>query len=147
MDPPPWGGGGRYFDGMIDDLAVWDEALSPEDILLIYNGGVQGTDAVTALVGAVPGDVDGNLSLEYNDLIELEAHWGLDMTAITPDHPTFRDLDDSGRFDLGDFVKLRAAFEIAGLPAPGAAPTPAPEPATMSLLALGGLAVLRRRRK
>ena len=34
--------GGRYFQGMIDDLAVWDEMLSPGDISTIYNNGLQG---------------------------------------------------------------------------------------------------------
>ena len=34
--------GDRYFQGMIDDLAVWDEMLSPGDISTIYNNGLQG---------------------------------------------------------------------------------------------------------
>ncbi len=35
-------GGNRDFDGKIDDLGVWDNALSDADILAIYNNGLAG---------------------------------------------------------------------------------------------------------
>ena len=125
-------GGGNY-DNAIVGFDVWSPAgASP----LYYDN----FNMVAADV-----DVDGDGDLDADDLTALEANWGLKMAAI---NPLYNDLDDSGRFDLGDFVLLRAAAEaIGGLPIHVYAPAPAPEPATMSLLALGGLAILRKRRK
>ncbi|MDP6634042.1 MAG: PEP-CTERM sorting domain-containing protein [Phycisphaerae bacterium] len=61
------------------------------------------------------------------------------------------DIDDDGDVDLDDFSLLRQGFGF-GVPAPPASAPPAagaaiPEPATLCLLAFGGLAALRRRRK
>ena len=42
--------GGREFNGQIDDITVWNEALTGEDILTIYEAGLSGMDAPTALV-------------------------------------------------------------------------------------------------
>ena len=44
--------GGRELNAQLDDLAVWDEALTEAQIGLIYSGGNAGLDAPTAL--AVP---------------------------------------------------------------------------------------------
>lgn len=43
------GGGQWFFDGLIDDLAVFDKALSPEQIDAIYTGGLQGLNVQEAL--------------------------------------------------------------------------------------------------
>ena len=137
-EPPPWGGDGRYFDGMIDDLAVWDEALSPDDIELIYNGGLQGIDAVTALVGAVPGDTNGDDKVDLYDLDRFENQFG------GPPSGDSADFDNNGIVDLDDFAIIRGNWNFGVVPT---APEAAPEPATMSLLALGGLMALRRRRQ
>lgn len=40
----------RGFNGYIDDIAMWDEALTPAEINNIYQGGLAGVDAVTAVV-------------------------------------------------------------------------------------------------
>jgi hypothetical protein len=42
-------GGVRDFDGQIDDLAIWDNALTGANILAIYNGGLAGIDAATSV--------------------------------------------------------------------------------------------------
>ena len=63
------------------------------------------------------------------------------------------DADFDGDVDGADFLKWQAAYPQAanwfhgGSVVPAApAPAPVPEPATMSLLALGGLALIRRRK-
>ncbi len=45
--------GGRYwFDGMIDDVSIWDSALSASDVSAIYNSGVPKDESATSnLVG------------------------------------------------------------------------------------------------
>ncbi|MBK1833056.1 LamG domain-containing protein [Roseibacillus ishigakijimensis] len=45
---------GRMYGGAIDDLAVWDQVLTPEEVNYIYQGGLVGLDAPTALVAQVP---------------------------------------------------------------------------------------------
>ncbi|MGJ8698153.1 MAG: LamG domain-containing protein [Verrucomicrobiaceae bacterium] len=52
--------GGRELNAQLDDLAVWDEALSDAQIAQIFNGGNAGLDAPTALT--VPEPATGLLS-------------------------------------------------------------------------------------
>lgn len=40
---------GRRFTGLVDDLAIWNEALTSEQVTNIYNGGLNGIDAATAV--------------------------------------------------------------------------------------------------
>lgn len=40
---------GRRYTGLVDDLAIWDEALSDAQILAIYDGGLLGIDAATVI--------------------------------------------------------------------------------------------------
>ena len=40
----------RRNDAQIDDIAVWDEALSDSQIAMIYTGGLAGNDAPTSLI-------------------------------------------------------------------------------------------------
>jgi len=41
--------GGRELNAQLDDLAVWDEVLTDQQITNIYNGGLAGVDAPTAV--------------------------------------------------------------------------------------------------
>lgn len=45
----PDAGSNRMFGGAIDDLTVWDEAITAEDAAKIYAGGLLGYDAPTAI--------------------------------------------------------------------------------------------------
>lgn len=46
-------GGGAFFPGLIDDVAIWDDALTDTQIEELYNNGLQGIDA-GGPVNAVP---------------------------------------------------------------------------------------------
>jgi len=42
-----WSGGSQYFKGLIDEVRIWDEALTPEQIALSYSGRVNWLPPVT----------------------------------------------------------------------------------------------------
>jgi hypothetical protein len=98
-------------------------------------------------IGSIDGDADDDQDVDEADMAVLLAQFG------SP-HSTTRAIDDNADFngdgyvDMADFVILRANWG-EGTPAPGATDLPdtTPEPATMSLLAIGALVALRRRRR
>jgi len=87
---------------------------------------------------AVPGDTDGDGDVDLDDLFAVRNNFGVasgatrDMGDVAP-HP-----DGDGMVDLDDLFMIRNNFGT-GLAA-------VPEPLTLSLLAAGGLALLRRQR-
>ncbi len=94
------------------------------------------------ITGTVEGDTDGDGDVDDDDLTTFQAQFGLK----TPGNSADFDGDDD--VDLDDFVILRANFGTGVGPAPSSPDfSSTPEPATMSLLALGGLLVVRRRRR
>jgi hypothetical protein len=88
-----------------------------------------------------PGDTNGDErvnDLDYNNLVtQFGGAPGLQSA----------DFNTDGLVDLNDFVAMRQNFGFGeSSQAPGAFATPAPEPATLSMLALCGMAILRRAR-
>jgi len=88
------------------------------------------------------GDTDIDWDIDSKDLDTFTGHFG--MTG--PPGMLAGDFDGDGDVDLDDFAAMRKGFGF-GVPPAAPAATPAPEPATLGLLAIGGLAVLFRRRK
>jgi hypothetical protein len=116
-----------------DSLTV--EQISASDFVLVLK------NLVTAVV-SVPGDANGDGDVDDADLALFEAQFGFD----TPGNSC--DFDGDGDVDLDDFVIIRGNFGFTSAPEPAAPDfSSTPEPATMSLLAIGGLLVLRRRRR
>ena len=93
---------------------------------------------LTLTVGT-PGDVNGDDIVDAADYILMKQNWG-NASSSSADAAAC-DLDTSGTVDAGDMALLATALNNATI---GAV---TPEPATLALLALGGLAVIRRRRK
>jgi len=85
----------------------------------------------------VPGDANGDGIVDAADYIIFKAHVGQASTAGAAEG----DFDESGTVDWADLQTLVGALNAAG----GAGGT-IPEPATLGLLAVGALAVIRRRK-
>ena len=107
--------------------------------LTLTNSG--GTIYLTGLSGGVlirvPGDADNDGDVDLADLGIFESQFG-----GPPIGADSADFDNDGDVDLDDLAVMRDNYGYTSPTAPSAA---TPEPATMTLLAIGGLMALRRR--
>jgi hypothetical protein len=118
------------------DLVQLDTYLKAASYLGALGTGKQHIDLV--LLPALP-DANGDEVVDAADYIILKQNFGMPSGALWSQG----DFDMSGTVDWDDLQILMAEF---GTRSVGGAP-PAPEPATLGLLAIGALAVLRRRRR
>ena len=135
--------GGSPEDG-IPELNTY--ALDAIGLFNVGNGQVHLFDNLYVgppVSGDEPGDVDGDGDVDLADVGHFEAQFGMSGLPVPPIGPNSADLDEDGDVDLDDLVFIRDNYGYVSPEAPSAA---TPEPATMSVLTLGGLVVLRRRR-
>jgi hypothetical protein len=150
-------------DGWVagDDLALADININlpagwaAEDVQLAWETGESTYDdekddyfayLVLVVAGMQAGDADADQDVDEDDMAILLAQFGspYDMARIGDN----ADFNEDGYVDMADFVILRANWGEGTTP-PGATDLPGttPEPTTMSLLAIGALVALRRRRR
>lgn len=151
--------GGRRLNGMMDELYVFNRALTAEEVLTLAtppvmslpgdcNGDgvvnamdlscvatVEDRDVVLGALNTVAGDLDGNGDVAFPDFLILSANFGGEGLSYAEGNI---DLVDTVGFP--DFLVLSANFgNTAG------SLSSVPEPSGAGLLLLGSLALLRRR--
>jgi hypothetical protein len=95
-----------------------------------------GTGVLSVILGVVPGDTNSDNVVDAADFINLKKNFGKSGGVAQGD------FNASGTVDWTDLSTLMSNMGPAG-----GAPATTPEPATLGLLAIGALAVIRRRRK
>jgi hypothetical protein len=120
------GARGRYWDGLIDDVAIWNRPLLDTEITSLWNGGTGA--ALGSLIPAdVPGDVNGDGAVNNADFEAIRLNFLQSVTARADG-----DLNADGFVDFADFREWKGAV-------PGAASSLSasiPEP-TAYLLVVG----------
>ena len=74
----------RNFDGIIDDVGIWDAALTQEEVDMLWNGGA-GMSIASIVGGATPapaGDFDGDGDVDCDDLDGYIGNIGADATGM-----------------------------------------------------------------
>jgi Concanavalin A-like lectin/glucanases superfamily len=133
---------GRTFGGMIDDLAVWDQVLSEEQIGLIYNGGLAGDDAITSLslgVG-IPGDVNDSGVADSADFEIIRQNFWQPIAERNQG-----DLIDNDFIDFADYGAWRKAVQNAA--GSSSAQLTVPEPTSLVLLCVAAALCVGRRQR
>ena len=123
----------RAFDGKIDEIAIWDEVLTHGQIAKVVGFGLQGQTIPDVIPEPVPGDADGNGTVNEFDFFLISDNLS-DSVIIGTDG----DLDFDSQVTVGDFRLWKNVASPAALAAAGFA---VPEPSTALLLA-GALALL-----
>lgn len=137
---------GREFNGILDDLALFDSALTPGEISYIYSNGIFGFPVIGFDPPLpIPGDVDEDGDV---DAVELNNDLLSDFDIIVSNFlkPTDSrrqgDLNRNGRVDLPDFREWKNNYDPEPL---GASAVSVPEPSTAGLTCLSLLIFLRPR--
>lgn len=127
--------GNREFEGLVDDVAMFDSALSTTQIQTIYNNGLTGIDAAGNMTGQLDyGDVDGVNGVTIDDFNIIRDNLGKSVAARN-----MGDLNGDRQVSLNDFQ-----LWLDNAPPPLAAlALSIPEPASIALVSLvlvfGGL--------
>jgi len=122
---------------------VIDPALTLTDYTLALDRDGTGV-YLNVTANRIPGDADNNKVVDAADYITLKQNFGMTSGALWKDGNFSDTYGTPGTVDWADLQILMAHFGAGSLSAPA---MNTPEPATLGLLAIGALAILRRRRK
>lgn len=133
---------GREFDGLLDDLAIFPEALSDAEIATLYNNGTMGIDAAGNNTGIIEeGDLDGG-GVGISDFQIIRDNIGLEVNARS-----LGDLNGNRRVDLNDFrIWLNSVPPALAAEALGSWSATVPEPSSVLLAVAAAALFLKRQR-
>ncbi|MCC7475630.1 MAG: PEP-CTERM sorting domain-containing protein [Pirellulales bacterium] len=118
------------FEGRIDEVAVYDTALSPEQILAHYLAAVE--------ITAIPGDFNGDNAVNAADYVQWRKHLG----AVDESGISFN--GDGGGVTESDYLLWRSQFgAVPGLGSSMSQSSAIPEPSALVLLGLASIGILR----
>ena len=118
------------FDGMLDDFAVWDRALSAAEILDIFNG----ADIIGGGSTTLEGDMNGDGVVNSADLDMVRGNWGQ-----TVEPGTSGDGNNDGYVNSADLDMVRGNWGATAAAA-------VPEPAFLTLLFATAVMLISRRK-
>ncbi|MGI9241177.1 MAG: LamG-like jellyroll fold domain-containing protein [Verrucomicrobiales bacterium] len=111
----------RRFTGLVDDLAIWDVALSDEDVMGIYLNGLRGTgipvpEGVDFVITEIVRNADGSVDLTWNsDPAPGTTYTILLNEDFTRPIAEWRDVDD-GVQTMGEKTSYQVlADDLAGI--------------------------------
>lgn len=135
--------GGREFDGLIDDVAIFAKAFSASEVATLHSNGTLGIDAAGISTGIIqPGDVDGG-GVTIADFNIIRNNMGLPVNARSSG-----DLNGNKRVDLNDLrLWLNEAPPALAAEAIASLSVTVPEPSSIHLLLASTLFFFVRRRR
>ena len=119
------------FNGDIDEVAAWNRALTEQEIADQYAAAFEEGSGL-------PGDLDGDGFVGIDDLNLVLANWNQNVPPANP----LADPSGDGFVGIDDLNEVLGNWNAGTPPTAGAA---VPEPSTLALIGLAGLASLRRR--
>jgi hypothetical protein len=98
----------RYWDGLIDDVAIWNRPLLDTEIASLWNGGT-GAALGSLIPATVPGDVNGDGTVNNADFEPIRLNFLQSTTSRAEG-----DLNADGFVDFADFREWKAAAPGVG---------------------------------
>src|SRR5690606_29557783 len=136
-----WCCANREFEGLIDDMAVFDSALSSSQIQTLYNNALSGIDAAGNATGQLAlGDVDGVGGVSIDDFNIIRDNLGSTVSSRS-----MGDITGDRKVDLNDFQLWLDSVppELAAM----AMAVPEPSSVALGAMALLAATALGRRRR
>jgi hypothetical protein len=131
------GARGRYWDGLIDDVAIWNRPLLDAEIASLWNGGT-GASLGSLIPAIVPGDVNGDGAVNNTDFEAIRMNFLQSVTARASG-----DLNADGFVDFADFREWKDNAPGVGSSLAGSVP----EPTAYVLIVGMGLGMFLRTRR
>lgn len=134
-DDPLWFGGmpvhGQYWAGTLDDIQIYNQALTEAEVGIVMSGGVIGDTSLS-------GDYDGDEDVDGDDLTAWKNQFAVSPVPAAPN----ADGDESGNVDGNDFLIWQRGF--GGLGGPGASSIPEPDASTLAIVLAFGCVAFRK---